>query len=349
VGYRTVVLNLFRPEWDDYEAVLVIGGQESRDTLLLTTNRREFFARLLAEGDERLPGVYFHAGESPAWSDATATYTPRIVATADHEAWQPEDAVLVALNDADGEPLVIVSIDEPRTGRRPTDADLHVVHAICAYAEQALRAARRGQQAYDDRRLLARLSDVSPKLSACHSRQELRDLVVETIAPHLGFERAAFYEGQSGRLHLSGQHGWDPHQPPPAIVPKATTDPQFDPADEQGGCWLLGTQAFFGTTAASEHRSSDRNGRGPLAWSDHCLVIPWRIDQTPLVGVIVVQDPVDRLIPNDERRRTLRLLVDLAASVETLIAPGTSRDLQIQTSSSRSIVATSDQGAEKSN
>jgi hypothetical protein len=40
-------------------------------------------------------------------------------------------------------------------------------------------------------------------------------------------------------------------------------------------------------------------------------------------GVIVAQDPVDRLIPNDERRRTLRLLVDLAASVETLVEPGT--------------------------
>jgi hypothetical protein len=65
-AYRTVVLNLSRPEWDDYEAVLVIGGQESRDALLGTTNRREFFARLLIEGDEPLPGVYFHTGQSPA-------------------------------------------------------------------------------------------------------------------------------------------------------------------------------------------------------------------------------------------------------------------------------------------
>ena len=321
-GYRTVVLNLFRPQWDDYEVVLVIGGQESRDALLGTTNRSETFARLRTEGDERLPGLYFFAGDSPAWQDLTAVYTPRLIPPEDREAWQPEDALLVALNDADGEPVVIVSMDEPRSGRRPTDADLHVVHAICAYAEQALRTARRGQQAMDDRRLLARLSDVSPKLPACNSRQELHDLVVETIAPHLGFERAAFYEGQSGRLHLSSQHGWDPHQPPPAIIAKGTTDPQFDPAGEQGGCWLLSTQAFFGTEAASEHRSSDRNGRGPLAWSDHCLVIPWRIDQTQLAGVIVAQDPVDRLIPNDERRRTVRLLVDLAASVETLVEPG---------------------------
>jgi DNA-binding transcriptional MerR regulator len=321
-GYRTVVLNLFRPQWDDYEVVLVIGGQESRDTLLGTTNRSEIFARLRTEGDERLPGLYFFAGDSPAWQDLTAVYTPRLIPPEDREAWQPQDALLVALNDTDGEPLVIVSMDEPRAGRRPTDADLHVIHAICAYAEQALRTARRGQQAMDDRRLLARLSDVSPKLSACHSRQELHDLVVETIAPHLGFERAAFYEGQSGRLHLSSHHGWDPDQPPPAIVPKAATNPQFEPAGERAGCWLLSSQDFFGTETASHDRSSDRNGRGVLAWSDHCLVIPWRIDQTQLAGVIVAQDPVDRLIPNDERRRTLRLLVDLAASVETIIKPG---------------------------
>ncbi len=65
---------------------------------------------------------------------------------------------------------------------------------------------------------------------------------------------------------------------------------------------------------------SRRNGRGPLAWHDHCLLVPWFGDHGELAGVVIVEDPVDGLLPRAQRRYSLRLLVDLAASIEQTIA-----------------------------
>src|ERR1700733_9840739 len=39
-GFSTVVLNLFRPAWDDYEAALVIGRKESVEMLMGTSTPR---------------------------------------------------------------------------------------------------------------------------------------------------------------------------------------------------------------------------------------------------------------------------------------------------------------------
>ena len=64
---------------------------------------------------------------------------------------------------------------------------------------------------------------------------------------------------------------------------------------------------------------SRRNGRGPLAWHDHCLLVPWFGDHGELAGVVIAEDPVDRLLPREQRRYSLRLLVDLAASIEQTI------------------------------
>ncbi len=73
---------------------------------------------------------------------------------------------------------------------------------------------------------------------------------------------------------------------------------------------------LFGPWAGTRSR---RNGRGPLAWHDHCLLVPWFGEQGALAGVVIAEDPVDRLLPREQRRYSLRLLVDLAASIEQTI------------------------------
>lgn len=56
-GYATVALNVFRRAWDDYKAVLVIGGPESRGALQGTTTSRAAIEQLSAGQRGRLPGV----------------------------------------------------------------------------------------------------------------------------------------------------------------------------------------------------------------------------------------------------------------------------------------------------
>ena len=47
LGYRTVVINLRRRAWDDFEVVLVLGSDEAREMLLGVTSSREDWDILL--------------------------------------------------------------------------------------------------------------------------------------------------------------------------------------------------------------------------------------------------------------------------------------------------------------
>ena len=51
-GFRAVVVNLFRPAWDDYEVALVIGEEESVTALMGTATPRARFRRIFAEAEQ---------------------------------------------------------------------------------------------------------------------------------------------------------------------------------------------------------------------------------------------------------------------------------------------------------
>jgi diguanylate cyclase (GGDEF)-like protein len=57
---------------------------------------------------------------------------------------------------------------------------------------------------------------------------------------------------------------------------------------------------------------SRRNGRGPWAWRRHWLAIPLHDREGSCLGVIFVDDPVDRLLPTTESLQALRLFANQA-------------------------------------
>jgi diguanylate cyclase (GGDEF)-like protein len=317
-GYTTVVLNLYRPEWDDYEVVIVIGDDESRELLEGTCTTREVILRLLEDADHRSPSAYFFAGDrSPVWEELGAVYTPKLEPADHSDAWRADDALLVMLSDAVGEPLGFVSIDEPASGRRPTDAELNLVTVICSFAEQALRMARRVAGAERDNQLLAELSEISPALSACTTIEQLQELVLNTLTGQFGFQRAAIYRrGEQGIPVQVAARGWDSGAP--ALKPRwSSILDRFGGTDTTGvKSLLLDAVELYGEDAGLGDRGSD-SGRGPRSWRNHCLVIPWKVDEDDFAGVVVLQDPVSLLLPTEEHRRAICLLVDLAASVAT--------------------------------
>ena len=87
----------------------------------------------------------------------------------------------MTLDDVNGEPLGLVSLDEPYSERRPTPEHLRLLEVICSYAEQALRNARRSRRLEHERAILARIAEISPKISSCGSRQELYRLVASAV------------------------------------------------------------------------------------------------------------------------------------------------------------------------
>jgi hypothetical protein len=126
--------------------VIVKGSEDVREALIGGVTPRAIFSDFGRYGQEVAPGVFFLNGSSELWLIAPTLHTPDR-AEYDHvDAWRTDDGLLVTLDDADAEPLGLVSLDEPETERRPTTEQLCLLELICSYAEQALRTTRRSQR-----------------------------------------------------------------------------------------------------------------------------------------------------------------------------------------------------------
>ena len=321
-GFGDVAVSVYRPEWDDFYGVIVKGAQDAREALIGGVTPRAIFSDFGRYGQELAPGVFFLDGSSELWLIAPTLHTPDRAEYDHPDAWRTDDSLIVTLNDADGQPLGLVSLDEPNSERRPTTEQLCLLEVICAYAEQALRSAARSRRLTRQRVTLTRIAEIAPEISRCSSRPELYGLVSSGVVPALGFERVAVYAaGRRGSLTREAQSGWGPGDAELCqTLDAATIDQTLSRDRERAGCWLMPAVTLLGRGGPPGSRSR-RNGYGPRAWSDHCLAIPWRHPADDLAGVVIVEDPVDRLVPDDEHLRTLRLLVDLAAAVERAIDP----------------------------
>ena len=121
LGFHTVVISIYRPAWDDFRVEAVYGSEEGRETLLGKTRTWGQWSPLLDPEFER-HGCYLLPWDQFDWSkDTTISYVPDMLPSDDPDAWHPEDALFVPLRRSDGEVLGIMSVDEPQSGRRPSD------------------------------------------------------------------------------------------------------------------------------------------------------------------------------------------------------------------------------------
>jgi hypothetical protein len=318
-GFAHVALHVYRPEWDDFETVAVAGSEEAREALLGATVPAALASDFGRWGEEVDPGVFLITGESELWLLVPHHHPDR--AEFDHpDAWRTDDGLALPLADADG-PLGLVSLDEPHSGRRPSPAQLALIGVIGAFAAQALATARRTASAARDERVLSRTADAGRRLHGCGSSGELADRIAAEIVPALGFERVAVYGAQpDGGLTLRARRGWNDETELPGALDPGTVTAALALEPGQAGTWLMPAATLLGAAPAAPR--SQRNGYGPYAWCDHCLVIPWRCEPGDLAGVVFAEDPSDRLLPGPVRRGALRLLVDLAAGIERLVDEG---------------------------
>jgi diguanylate cyclase (GGDEF)-like protein len=314
-GFDAVVVNIYRPAWDDYEVVMVVGNEESRLALEGTAAPAETLMHLFSLERQCLPGVFFLTAETAFWDQIDNTYTPDIPRSDDPDAWQPDDGLLVFLRDSSSAPLGFLSMDEPVSGRRPTEDELRLLRAICSHAEQALASARRNEHATENARMLSQLLGISPALSACSGSQELLEVACDTVVPDLGFERIAAYGAGDGEtLQLLVTRGWQSCELLSETLSVTAIEDVLTPAREYAGCWLVSADELFWPAAPGDGERSRRNGRGIAAWDDCALAIPCHGDSGTVRGLLVVEDPSDRLLPSNDRRRAVRLLADLVSA-----------------------------------
>src|SRR3954451_3865394 len=99
--YSTVVVNLYRPAWDDFEVACVHGSYEARAALLGTSTPRRRWRRILRPR-YATDGVYHLPYGAIDWDEEGETYVPELPAGADPGAWHPEDGLFAPMRGAGG-------------------------------------------------------------------------------------------------------------------------------------------------------------------------------------------------------------------------------------------------------
>ncbi len=310
LGYATIVVNVYRPAWHDYEAVLVEGSAAAREALLGTTNSYTAFADVLMRPEfERVPGAFFLPEEHAGWTEITS-YRSSDVQSDSPETWGAGDALLVALKATDDRPLGILSVDDPVSRLRPGNDELRLLVAVAAHAALALERAQDVAAARRHDEAVTALLALSSRLPDDASIERVLGEVCATAAPALGWNRAAGWLAGDGWLHPAAQRGHT--QELPDLLCEAIEG--FLPQGR--GCAMV-RRGDLGA-AGDRFPASTRNGAGPLAWSDHLMLIALRRRDGDLDGLLVVDDPVDRLQPTAIRERELLLLADQAATAIAL-------------------------------
>ena len=317
LGYGTVAVNLYRPAWDDFEVTTVYGNEEAREVLLGNARPLDDWTVLLGERFERR-GAYVVLAGTVDWDSLGPSYVPQGDPSSGPDAWDPEDALFVPMRDQHGSLLGIISVDEPVSGRRPTDDELEILVALVDHAALALEAARESAASTRHQRALEELLAVSSRITGETSSGEILRRVCVGIRDALDFENvcAALADPETGAVVPHASAGWQLDElRERAPISVAQVEPLLDDEFLREGCYLLTHEAARERLSSDvEVSPSQLNGSGPWAWNRHWLIVPLRDGRGALLGIIWVDNPCDRLVPSADRLQALRIFANDASA-----------------------------------
>ena len=124
LGFGTVVLNIYRPAWDDFCTTTVHGSDAARELLLGDARGWDVWGKVLS--DRFLSrGAYLVPHGTFDWDElAPRSYVPELPRTSAPGAWHPEDSLMVPMRHTDGHLLGIMSWTSrpPACGRATTSS-----------------------------------------------------------------------------------------------------------------------------------------------------------------------------------------------------------------------------------
>src|SRR4051794_3374439 len=304
VGFAGVVINVYRPQWDDYEAATVVGPPKMVDDLLGATYEASWIHVILDERFDRR-GAYFIPEGSLDWdaADIGTRWMPEPTAAEDDATWRPGDELFIPCRDSDGDILAIISLGEPVSGMRATDGELDFLVAVGRHAALALEQAHRNNETRRHRAALEQLLGLSRKLAEKASIESVLQAVCDGVQQALGFRKVVLEltDGETGIAVPRASVGWPAGEEPKWELPTRVTDPLIDPQFEVAGCYLLDYEDAVARIGHGDFGSNERNGRGPRAWNRHRLFVPLRDATGAMVGRIWADEPEDRLLPSRAR------------------------------------------------
>jgi len=316
-GFETVVLNIYRPEFDDFYVETVHGDADVREALLGSGYDWDSWTPLLDEQFMRA-GAYFIANDAFDWSkDRGERFVPARAPTVDGpHGWHPNDELFVPLERSDGEMIGIMSFGDPRDGRRPDDEQLAVAVALASHAALALEAAQERERSERHQAGLEQLLRLSSQLPQTVSTEAMLTSVCEGISEALGFQKVLIQllDAGTGMLQTVAAAGWqDDDTAATAALDLDLISRLFEPQFEVAGCYLVpSAEAEPRVGATQVVYESVLNGRGPHAWDHHWLVVPLRDTEGKVLGVLWADEPENRLLPSEAVLQALRIFANQA-------------------------------------
>jgi PAS domain S-box-containing protein len=314
LAFRTVVINLYRREWNDYVVSTVYGSDEAREALLGQVRQVSDWEPLLDERFLRRGAYFVQSGEFD-WSDHDA-FTPDIPVSDDPNAWHPDDALFTPMRGSDGRLLGILSVDEPISGRKPSGDEIDVLVAVSEHAALAVEAAQEAARAKANRDALERLLEVSTRLNESSDTHTLLIQVCEAISDALGFGKVAVQLLNERGLHDAiAEVGFEEGENSGAPLSANELDLLLQAEWDVAGCYLIPHEdARKVLPARPQGYRSRRDGRGPHAWQNHWLFVPLQDRRGRRIGYVWADDPLDRLCPEPERLQILRAFANQATT-----------------------------------
>jgi diguanylate cyclase (GGDEF)-like protein len=317
LGFQTVVLNVYRPEWDDFSVATVHGNGPVRDALLGSVYEWSSWTPLLDERFARA-GAYFIPNDAFDWSqDVGNRFVPAgEPAVAGPEGWHPNDELFVPLEHSDGQIVGIMSFGDPVDGRRPDDEQLAIAVALASHAALALEAAQERARSQRHQHGLEQLLHVTSQLPQTISTEAMLTSVCEAVSDALEFDKVLIQlvEPGSGRLRPVAAAGFeDDEVEASGVLHLDRISRLFEPQFDIAGCYFVPQEEAARRVGASQvvYRSM-MNGRGPHAWNHHWLVVPLRDENGDVRGVLWADEPHSRLLPSEHVLQALRIFANHA-------------------------------------
>jgi hypothetical protein len=143
LSFHVVAVNLRDRAADQMRIVTVLGDDDARTTLMGTASPWSEWEPVMGPEFARQGAIWLPAGAAD-WGDRIPTWTPSMSPVPGPDGWHPEDMLLLPLRGQDGDILGTVSVDQPASGRRPTDEQIAYLMSVVDHAalavEQSLRA-----------------------------------------------------------------------------------------------------------------------------------------------------------------------------------------------------------------
>jgi diguanylate cyclase (GGDEF)-like protein len=317
LGYQAVVVNVYRPAFDDMHTSAAVGSEDSVRELVGKSSPRETWVPLLNERFARRGAYFVPAGDFDWDALGAHSYVPSLSPSSDPDAWRAEDALFVPLRDPKGLLIGVISVDEPESGRRPTDDEVDALVAIGRHAGLALRMAQDTANDMQHQAMLEGILEVSARVAEADDPEEILQAVSDGIRDALGFETVVIELAARPDMplvpHVSS--GWYGDGRPSRAMTLEALDPLLTDEFEIAGCYLVPTEVAderLGGQPADKH--SELYGLGPNAWSHHWLIVPLDEPQGGRRGLIWVDEPRDRLLPTRARLQALRLFANQAVA-----------------------------------